>query len=103
MYFQIFSFTRHPALERFTHLSETQHVNVHWHDVLESVSLTWAGIVLQGHNKLGSLPEPLQEDDHQVPYVLGVTGGERVLVSFDGGQSEALGLKLPSSDKHTDL
>lgn len=63
--------------------------------------LTWVRTVQQSHHVFGPLPQPLQEGDHQVPDVLCIVGGERVLVSFDGGQCKTLTLQLSSSGKVT--
>lgn len=60
---------------------------------------TGVGVVLERDHKLGPLPETFQEGDNQVPDVLSVTGGEGVLVTFDGRQREALTLKFASSGK----
>lgn len=66
-----------------------------------SVNLTRVGTVQQSHHVLGPLPQTLEEGDHQVPDVLRVVGGERVLVCFDGGQSETLTLKFTPSARRT--
>ena len=58
--------------------------------------LTRVGVVLQGHHVLRPLSKPLQEGDHQVTDVLGVAGGEGVLVPLDGGQREAGGYQVRS-------
>lgn len=66
-----------------------------------SLDLTRVGTVQQSHHILGLLPQTLEEGDHQIADVLCVVGGERVLVSFDGGQCEALALEFtPSGISH---
>ena len=59
--------------------------------------LTRVGAVQQSHHIFGPLAKAIQELHHQVADVLGVVGGERVLVPFDGGQGEALALELTAS------
>lgn len=44
---------------------------------------------MQGNDKLGPLPQTLQEGHHQAAHVVGVVGGEGVLVLFDGRQSKS--------------
>lgn len=65
----------------------------------ESESITRIWTVQQSHHILGLLPQALEEGDHQIADVLCIVGGERVLVSFDGGQRETLALEFTSSAK----
>lgn len=53
---------------------------------------TWVQAVQQSHHIFGPLPQTLEEVDHQVPDVFCIVGGERILVSLDGGQSKTLSL-----------
>lgn len=71
---------------------------------LDQNFLTGVGTVQQSHHILGLLPQTLEEGDHQVADVLCIVGGERVLVSFDGGQSKTLALEFtPSGRRHFTL
>lgn len=56
----------------------------------ECEGLTESGAaVLQGNDKLGPLPQTLQEGHHQAAHIVGVVGGEGVLVLLDGRQGES--------------
>lgn len=44
---------------------------------------------MEGDNKLGPLPQTLQEGHHQAAHIVRVVGGEGVLVLFDGRQSKS--------------
>lgn len=57
------------------------------------------GVVLECDDKLGPLPQALQEGHHQVMNVLCIVGREGVLISFDGCQSETLSLQLSSPER----
>lgn len=65
-------------------------------------SVTGVGVVLQGDHELRPLPQAFQEGHHQVTDVLRIVGGEGVLVSFDGCQSETLTLQLSSPESTTE-
>ena len=66
-----------------------------------SRGLTGVGTVQQLDQLLGPRPEIVEEGHHQISDVLGVVGGERVLVSFDGGQSKTLALEFTPSGRVT--
>lgn len=55
--------------------------------------------VQQSDHVLGLLPQTLEEGDRQIADVLCIVGGERVLVSFDGGQGKTLALEFTPSGK----
>lgn len=65
------------------------------------MNITRIGTVHQCHHEFGPLPQTLEESDHQVPDVLGVVGRERVLVSFDGGESKTLALEFAPPGRAT--
>lgn len=71
------------------------------HQIIKTVpsGLTGVGVVLQRDHELGPLPQAFQEGHHQVADVLCIVGGEGVLVSFDGRQSETLTLQLSSPER----
>lgn len=64
-----------------------------------SLDLTRVETVQQSHHILGPLPQTLEEGHHQIADVFCIVGGERVLVSFDGGQGKTLALEFTPSGK----
>ena len=59
---------------------------------------TLVRVVLEGDHVVRLLLHPLQEEDDEVSDVLGVGGGEGVLISLHRHDGEALPVKLARSD-----